>query len=68
MPPAKESSNPAVTEDEAVLQWRVAMFEAIGYPYPEALALALSDVDWHDCAHLIQTGCDPEVAVALLTP
>lgn len=43
-------------EQERVRAWRTAHLEKKGLPYPLAMELALSGVDWHQVARAIDRG------------
>lgn len=43
-------------EDDRVREWRVAHFEGLGLPYPVALELALTGVDWHRVERVMGQG------------
>lgn len=54
-------------EEERVLLWRLAGFEALGVAdYPQALELALSDADLHKARAMVERGCSPELLRAIL--
>ena len=55
------------TEQSVVEAWRLEELLRAGYPEIAATALAArSDVDLHSAVSLLQRGCPPEIAVAIL--
>lgn len=52
---------------EEVVAWRIVNLLDAGYPLPDAEQLARSDVDLHEAVALLQRGCPPATAVAILT-
>ena len=55
------------TEQSVVEAWRLEELLRAGYPESAATALAArSDVDLHSAVSLLQRGCPPEIAVAIL--
>ena len=55
------------SEELRVSLWRVEQFEGLGFKTSDAEWLALSDVDWHEAARLIDAGCPVPIALQLLT-
>ncbi|MCZ7589708.1 MAG: hypothetical protein M5U27_12820 [Gaiella sp.] len=54
-------------EREAVTSWRVERLAAAGYNAEAALVLALDrDVDLHLAVSLLERGCPPDTALAIL--
>ena len=55
------------TELERVEQWRLDELTRAGYPRDAAAKIAARhDVDLHGAIQLLERGCPPEVAVAIL--
>ncbi len=65
MPTVETNVRP--TEQELVELWRATELERAGYPAAAARELsARNDVDLHRAVELLQKGCSPELAVAIL--
>ena len=65
MPTVETNVRP--TEQELVELWRATELERAGYPPAAAAELsARNDVDLHHAVELLQKGCSPELAVAIL--
>jgi hypothetical protein len=65
MPTAETNIRP--TEQELVEQWRAQELVRAGYPEAVASELATrADVDLHRAVELLQKGCTPELAAAIL--
>jgi hypothetical protein len=55
------------TELERIERWRGEELERAGYPPALAARLAAShEVDLHRAVELLESGCDPELAVRIL--
>jgi hypothetical protein len=54
------------TEEELTLAWRFSQLERAGFSRQLAAELALSHVDLHDAAELVQQGCEPALAARIL--
>ena len=55
------------SEHERVERWRADMLECAGYSAEQAAELAgRTDVDLHQAIGLVEKGCSPEVALAIL--
>jgi hypothetical protein len=55
--------------DESVIEWRRAQLLAAGFPLPLARCLARdARYDLHALIELVERGCDPVVAVRIVTP
>ena len=59
MPTVETNVRP--TEQELFELWRATELERAGYP-----PAARNDVDLHHAVELLQKGCSPELAVAIL--
>lgn len=56
-----------VSEYWDVLKWRFEELRRAGYDVPQALTLAESEsVDLHQACEMLESGCPPERAVAIL--
>lgn len=55
------------SEQREVLRWRVEELERAGYPTRQAWQLARTSVDLHAAVRILRAGCDPELAVQILT-
>ncbi len=56
-----------ISEDEAVLRWRIEQLRRAGYPAPAARELAgRREVDLHLAVELLQRGCKPATALRIL--
>ncbi len=65
MPTAEANIRP--TEQELVERWRAQELRRAGYPADAAAELAArTDIDLHHAAELLEKGCSPELAVAIL--
>ena len=65
MPTVETTVRP--TEQELVEHWRATELERGGYPPAAAGELApRTDVDLHRAVELLQKGCSPELALAIL--
>ncbi|HVC86719.1 MAG TPA: hypothetical protein VNC40_04740 [Gaiellaceae bacterium] len=65
MPTAEIHATP--TEQELVERWRAEGLERAGFPADLAAELALrSDVDVHRAIDMLDRGCSPELAAAIL--
>jgi hypothetical protein len=53
-------------EPDRVLLWRIARLVEAGYDADSAVKLGLSDVDLHAATELIERGCPPGLALAIL--
>ena len=54
-------------EDERVLLWRISRLLSAGYNQEQALLLAVQQgVDLHQACELLQQGCTPRTALAIL--
>jgi hypothetical protein len=62
--PTKQRTRPDVHEE--VLAWRREQLERAGYPTELAEKVAASDADLHVAERLIEQGCTPELAAAIL--
>jgi hypothetical protein len=62
--PTKQRTRPDVHEE--VLAWRREQLERAGYPTELAQKVAQSDADLHVAERLIEQGCTPELAAAIL--
>jgi hypothetical protein len=57
---------PDTLDDELiVMDWRTERLVALGYDLPEAVSLAISEVDVHEIERLIGNGCPPATAVRI---
>jgi hypothetical protein len=55
------------TELERIERWRTEALERAGYPSTAAARLAAShEVDLHRAVALLESGCEPELAVRIL--
>lgn len=54
------------TEEGRIYSWRLQQLERLGYTTSDAAELALTDIDLHKLAALIQHGCGREIARAIL--
>jgi hypothetical protein len=55
------------TEEELVELWRLAELLRAGYPVPLAEQIAARhDVDLHQAVELVQAGCPPATAAAIV--
>jgi hypothetical protein len=56
------------THDEAgtVLTWRYCVLRRAGYDEDAAAALAPAEVDLHTAVSLLERGCAPDTALAIL--
>ncbi len=52
-------------EDAVVAEWRRGQLERLGVSRLLARIFA-SDVDWHEVERLVERGCPPELALAIL--
>ena len=52
-------------EDELVYEWRVERLAGLGLSNIVAAAVAPL-VDWHEIAYLVERGCSPELALAIV--
>jgi hypothetical protein len=48
-------------------RWHITRFAGLGFDRPEAEALELAHVDWHEAEDLIRHGCPAETAIRILT-
>jgi hypothetical protein len=60
-----------LTEQEEIVTWRYLALLGVGYPHEPAQAIAerwsgANIIDLHDACALVQRGCAPEVAAAIL--
>lgn len=57
------------TVDEVlrVENYKIKQFLRMGFSITEAYDAVTSNVDWHDVEDLIDKGCDPAIAVEILT-
>jgi hypothetical protein len=53
-------------EAEIVLTWRYCVLRRAGYEEDAAAALAPAEVDLHTAVSLLERGCAPETALAIL--
>lgn len=64
---AIESELTYETEDDRVINWRIAELERAGYDEVSALEVALAtDVDLHRAIGLVRAGCPVDTAVRIL--
>ena len=57
---------PDTGDDELiVMDWRTERLVALGYDLPQAISLAISEVDVHEIERLIGNGCPPATAVRI---
>lgn len=55
------------TDEQAKVEsWRLHVLMGAGYPLPFAEKIAHSSADLHHAVDLIDSGCDPEIATAIL--
>ena len=55
------------TEAVRVLRWRLSQLRAAGYPWEEAIELAVhGDIDIHSASFLVSRGCPSATAVRIL--
>jgi hypothetical protein len=65
--PTVETAAVRPTEQELVELWRATELERAGYsPSGAAELAARTDVDLHRAVELLQKGCSPELALAIL--
>lgn len=57
---------PDTGEHAKVSGWRLQVLIQAGYPLVLAEQLAESDADLHFCEEILERGCDPRTAAAIL--
>jgi hypothetical protein len=62
--PTKQRTRPDIAVE--VLAWRREQLERAGYPSELAEQISLSDADLRFAERLLQQGCAPELAAAIL--
>jgi len=55
-------------EAVAVELHKLRQYQRLGFSHYDALAAIDQRIDWHDVEHLLEQGCSPELAVAILAP
>jgi hypothetical protein len=65
MKPSPASFHEAIDHQDPVHEWRACQLAWLRVPW--ALAQAVADeVDWHQVARLVQRGCPPRLALAIV--
>ena len=62
-----ETEEALLAEAYEVLNWRIELLTAAGYPERIAIILALrTDIDLHQATELLERGCKPKTALKIL--
>lgn len=56
------------SETQRIVRWRLDVALALGYRLEDAATIALSDIDLHRLADLLQAGCPSELALRIEAP
>jgi hypothetical protein len=63
----EDYSTPGVDDRPKVRAWRIKQLVAAGYMVGEAQVIAGSEADLHRAVEMLEQGCDPALAVKILT-
>ncbi len=47
---------------------RIRQYARLGFSLDDALVAIAQGIDWHDAERLVDRGCPPELALAILAP
>jgi len=58
----------AIPEALVVESYKVSQLERLGFSLDDALTATEQGIDWHDVERLLNRGCSPKLALAILAP
>ena len=55
------------TEEELIRGHLLKQYTRLGFTVPQAERMIEEGLDWHEAEKLVEQGCDPSLAFAILT-